>query len=623
MRSITLADLLACDERGMMLVAEDRSTSRPVHIEDAVRGLQCDCVCSACKRPLVARKGSRRHSFAHYPEDVKRSCVAAGESYLHQLAKEVLAEERYIFRPKMVANDDLGELVLKPAGRIAFDRVELELSQGDVVPDVVCYRGDRKLYVEFKVTHAVDEEKRRKLKHHQAAVLEIDLSGYRDRDLKDVATAILVDAPRMMLQSEILDQATTRLEERRTRLFEEIRTQAHPLALTFRKPQCLDVTKEEWYSEAARYGFFELIEGQEGGGSAFTVPVRHWQAWVLWRMVNAKEGFSPRQVAYQMLSFGWVKRILYETKPELSRFIRAEIDPGFKSAVEAVQDFLNEMKAVDLVYSRNGKRFFAGGYLRRLFAEVTKYLGIPNERQQKIEQSVSQIIKVLPITVTREFSFEAWIESYAASRKVTLADLFSPETALFDTLEEELTAIRKEMGWTWREPDLQIDMIGLPLADYFAKKRQAWVGHQEQQRLRREEQVALDAINRVERLQRDAWSRKCGGEKWLTASVSFDGRESTPVEHARLSAGGASEMHRLLSLEQQRYEDQQRFERIRSGAVAELVAKAGKAFGTPERAKVWVESHLRELGMKRPVDYCVDEKTLAECLSLLPLPKRR
>lgn len=141
MRNIKLADLFAFDESGMMVVAEDRETGRPLHISDAERGLKCDCLCPVCRRTLVARKGSRQHSFAHYPQDVRSSCATAGETLLHRFAKDILAREKYIMRPAMSARDELGLLELKPAGKVAFDRVELELGQGDVVPDVVCYRG--------------------------------------------------------------------------------------------------------------------------------------------------------------------------------------------------------------------------------------------------------------------------------------------------------------------------------------------------------------------------------------------------------------------------------------------------------------------------------------------------
>ena len=67
-----------------------------VHIDDVDvhNGLNCRCICTKCKKPLVARQGGKNaHSFAHQSED--GMCVGAGESSIHYLAKQIISEEFY------------------------------------------------------------------------------------------------------------------------------------------------------------------------------------------------------------------------------------------------------------------------------------------------------------------------------------------------------------------------------------------------------------------------------------------------------------------------------------------------------------------------------------------------
>ncbi len=65
---------------------------RPVHISEvATSGLQTDCLCPCCRRPLIAKRGAVRVAhFAHPAEPGVVPC--AGETILHQVAKLLLAE---------------------------------------------------------------------------------------------------------------------------------------------------------------------------------------------------------------------------------------------------------------------------------------------------------------------------------------------------------------------------------------------------------------------------------------------------------------------------------------------------------------------------------------------------
>ncbi len=552
MRNINLADLFACDESGTMVVAEDRETRRPTHISAAKRGLKCDCVCPVCGRTLVARKGSRQHSFAHYPQDVRSSCAVAGETLLHRFAKDVLAREKYIMRPAMSARDGLGLLELKPAGKVAFDRVELELGQGDVVPDVVCYRGRRRLFVEFKVTHAVDEVKLRKLKDHDASVMEIDLSGYRDYDLEQLPLAILERAPRVMLQSEILDRAPQFLARRQEEKLARLRTTAQPYIRAFSYQEAFqDLSHEPWLSEAVRHSLPDLLAEQVSGDEPFRVRPDQWRIWVLWQLLSTKVGWTARHLAYEMLKSNWIKQGLYDPPEDICNFIRADGWQNFRSATEATREFLAELKIRELVYAAGGRRFFANGLLVRWFVKRCDELGVPNERRDELEKFVGAIVRVLPFNDSRHFNFNEWLETRAAEYIVTVEDLLSPDTGYYDEMWEGLKKIWRAMAAF--DIDADLDFLGLPLEAYFIEKQKKLEARMQ----RAEEQLMVDAIQRRNWL--DKYVRSFGrprADQWLLREIEYEGRRATPGEHASRSLQAAAEMRRLFDDERKRWEDE-------------------------------------------------------------------
>jgi len=69
-------------------------------IENAERGLACDCTCIGCGETVVARKGSiRGHHFAHRSN--KESCIIQPETLLHLYAKELICEAQGLQLPPL------------------------------------------------------------------------------------------------------------------------------------------------------------------------------------------------------------------------------------------------------------------------------------------------------------------------------------------------------------------------------------------------------------------------------------------------------------------------------------------------------------------------------------------
>lgn len=82
-------------------------------------------------------------------------------------------------------------IVLAPERSYVVEKVELERSVGAIVPDVLAWISGRKVAIEVRVTHAVDERKIERLRELGLSTVEIDLSRAA-RDLSMVSLEPLV-----------------------------------------------------------------------------------------------------------------------------------------------------------------------------------------------------------------------------------------------------------------------------------------------------------------------------------------------------------------------------------------------------------------------------------------------
>lgn len=161
-----------------------KSDNKLYHISEVARGEACNCVCPSCGQTLIARKGDiREHCFAHKATE----CEHAYETAIHIFVKEVLEKNKKMALPKH-------QYMNKPL-LYEFDRVELEKSYSEVIPDVVAYKGETPLFIEVYVTHEIDEAKLRKIEKLGISVLEIDVNEYgfdrKDFDKEAVENLII------------------------------------------------------------------------------------------------------------------------------------------------------------------------------------------------------------------------------------------------------------------------------------------------------------------------------------------------------------------------------------------------------------------------------------------------
>lgn len=156
-----------------------------VHIDSVPNGNNCGCFCPHCKEELCARNNGekRTHHFAHTSG---ADCAGAIESALHVMAKKVLQEIKCLQLPnvqkKYIMSTRFGDLdcIYEEQGDLLmFDKIDVECTdiETNLRPDCIGYYGDKKIWIEFKRTHAVDEEKKAKIIAAQIDCIEIDINS--------------------------------------------------------------------------------------------------------------------------------------------------------------------------------------------------------------------------------------------------------------------------------------------------------------------------------------------------------------------------------------------------------------------------------------------------------------
>lgn len=152
--------------------AIEQSSNKLVYIKDVKSGLNCNCVCPECFKPLIARKGDvRQPHFAHYENS---NCSGGIMSVIHLLSEEIIEEEKEVMFPAGYGFK---------AEKCSFDEVILEqrTERNDLQPDVVGISkyDDRevKWNIEILYTHEVDKTKRKKIRESKINCLEIDVNG--------------------------------------------------------------------------------------------------------------------------------------------------------------------------------------------------------------------------------------------------------------------------------------------------------------------------------------------------------------------------------------------------------------------------------------------------------------
>lgn len=608
----TLAELLYCSSDGKRTVAESADTGESVHIDDAERGLACRCVCPGCGRAMVAHKGSRRRHFQHAAEPEGRTCTSSGETALHKLAKKTLEAALRLRLPKLSESDGRSSVEVVRDGDFEFDRAVLEKRDGEVVPDVVCFKGKRRLHVEFMVTHPCGPEKIERIRRMGVGAVEIDLSGYRDVPLDELASAILSEAPRKWLHNPKSSAARDKLADMERNRLAGIEREARGLLDEAARlaPDLGD--SGEWEEAAAEHGLASAIAA-DGLAVGFLVREEEWRAFALLQFgLAAKEGFRRKDVFSAIRANGWVAQRFGYVGDEVAASMRRAVGRDVRTPWEAVGDYLDRMKKAGMLMPVDLRGRIAGG--KGLYAAIKEAAEIrerPRKRKEQLRGLVNQILSPVRSAFKEGFDFDAWLSD---GNGVTPAHAVLSDDGSFDELSGKLERLRGEM---WMRPPQVTESLGLPVLEEAQARTAAYRAAEDKRTREAVEKAEREAGDREATLTKSAMAAMGAASEWMSSPQDSLGGLS-PAAMARRSQSdywkASDALDRWRSVVREEGERQAR----RDEALASLRAAAKAEFRRDDYAGLWMRQPQKALEGKRPEEFCMDTATLARCVELLP-----
>ena len=210
-----------------------------IHVDDAIRGKGCNCVCIECGEKLVARQGDNNRW--HFSHKNTTNCQGGRMTALHKLAQQIIQEEKKIRTPRYE-----GKHSPREEKDVLFSEVKLENQyQEDGVnrrPDCVGIIGDKQLWMEIKVKHGIDSKKLADIKAQRILCIEIDLSSlldidYTEKDVREILFTDSGDDMREWINNPEYDADNERArEEFIQNLISEIKTE-YQVSITFNQDQ--------------------------------------------------------------------------------------------------------------------------------------------------------------------------------------------------------------------------------------------------------------------------------------------------------------------------------------------------------------------------------------------------
>ena len=167
-----------------IMITHAERNGKIVSINNVPSGKNCNCICTKCKQPLVAKKGYiKEHHFAHLADS-----ECSGETIYHIEAKEQICRDKFIWLPaiKLLSWEDTDyyENVFQyftwqyELQKVEFETVEKEkqIGKSRFVADLLCtHANGKQLIVEIAYSHFLEYKKIQYLQENKIPTVEIDL----------------------------------------------------------------------------------------------------------------------------------------------------------------------------------------------------------------------------------------------------------------------------------------------------------------------------------------------------------------------------------------------------------------------------------------------------------------
>lgn len=151
------------------------------HISEVRNGLACNCICSNCQHPLVAKNNPTNIKVAHFAHQSGKECEGAIETALHLLAKSILQKTKRLVLPDYHFDYDQTnhKTIFKKSIEVIFEEIifekQVEVAGEKIIPDAIGIIQGKQIFIEFANTHFIEFDKKQKIKTLGIACVEIDL----------------------------------------------------------------------------------------------------------------------------------------------------------------------------------------------------------------------------------------------------------------------------------------------------------------------------------------------------------------------------------------------------------------------------------------------------------------
>jgi hypothetical protein len=446
--------------------------------------------------------------------------------------------------------------------------------------------------------------------------------------------AILRSAPRHWLFSRLIAEAEAELklkaEERARAHLEKQHEALGKFAASL--GAAYQVQSEEghpgWAAAVNEAGLASLVGDAISGDGCFRMPASVWQSAIIHEFVLGQSHyygeFLPQSVTEWLVSKSFLKaafaELLSHSSDEMTAYLAAEVK-GFRWPVAVVEEFMTALVR-DGLLSRSRGRWTS---LTPAGDEARQRRDRLIHGRQRVTQLAAQIdtIKKAALKGTA-IDFATWASERHAGMAACPQEIAMDGGIPFDGLVRGLQSLRLTLapgGYP------STTLLGLPLEDDQAARRRELDERTENMRVERERSERLATQHRRAKTAAFLTEIAARANELLgqEAGTEWYSRKIAP-DMVELTQDQMDSQRRALDGEHRRELAKWQAQITKKKYLKELQQKASydPELRSPERLELWLSSTQPNLEGRRPRDFCVDQKTLEECLAVLPsrLPKK-
>lgn len=598
-----------------MKFAEDENGAI-VHIDSVPNGLKCNCKCFGCSKKLNARNKGKinEHTFAHEAETSENMCKSAGETALHKFAKQILEEKLNLTLPELRVEDEKFPQKI-PCKNISFDSAILENRLDAIIPDVVLTFGNKRLMVEFKVTHACDEAKIEKIRKSGIATIEIDLGEYRDRNLLELTLPILKEAPRKWLftpKTADLVKNIVQLKQNETLKNNTKAKRLVELCQSELTPAQLSITRFETQYTDRKLGLNFTLGFVTQPFGFLVRPIEWLSALVEHCLEKPQQTFTTHDLLNRLLALNYLSKEFKFVEDDVLNLVQEKV-PSFTYPYRLIETFLGSSVCIEEIRIVGKPKWKIASKLTSKIKQNEEAKATLKERHKALIVIIDSLLAEIPYDEKAKFSFESWLLSGVRFQDRPLNDVLKGPDQIWTNFQAHLTSLQ---ALNYIEVHQPINLLGLPLDREMDRRAKFHLEKKELEAKAEQERLEIESEKRVVDLE------KLSKIKLSEHTAEFLSQPSNVLDNLKpLDAAKRSQQLYLSACDlldefvrkQKVAEDKRVSAKWLREKLSDSIANICNDL---KWAELWCKSPCQTLGSAKPFDYCTDETKIDEVIEV-------